>query len=73
MDLSSCFDVAVVGAGPAGSTCAYHLARAGARVALVDREILPRPKTCGGGGVGRALRHLPIDVDAVSQIGRAHV
>ena len=48
------FDVAIVGAGPAGSWAAYGLARAGARVALVDGSH-PREKPCGGGVTGRAL------------------
>ncbi|MEW6221611.1 MAG: NAD(P)/FAD-dependent oxidoreductase [Thermodesulfobacteriota bacterium] len=42
------FDVVVVGAGPAGSTAAYCLARAGARVLVVDRHDFPRHKACGG-------------------------
>ena len=37
----------VVGAGPAGSTAALALARAGKRVALLDRATFPRPKICG--------------------------
>jgi geranylgeranyl reductase family protein len=41
------FDVAVVGAGPAGSVTALVLARAGARVALVDKAAFPRHKACG--------------------------
>jgi len=40
-------DVVVVGASLAGSAAATVLARAGARVALVDRATFPRPKTCG--------------------------
>lgn len=40
-------DVLVVGAGPAGSIAALQLARAGVRVALVDRETFPRHKLCG--------------------------
>jgi menaquinone-9 beta-reductase len=40
-------DVAVIGAGPAGSVAALVLARAGARVALVDKAAFPRDKACG--------------------------
>jgi geranylgeranyl reductase family protein len=57
------FDVAVVGAGPAGASAARVLARAGASVALIERETLPRYKTCGGGLVGRALRCLPPELE----------
>ncbi|HET7566173.1 MAG TPA: FAD-dependent oxidoreductase, partial [Gemmatimonadaceae bacterium] len=39
-------DVIVVGAGPAGCSTAWSLARAGARVLLVDRAHFPRDKTC---------------------------
>ena len=40
-------DVLVIGAGPAGSVAATVLARAGARVLLIDRGTFPRPKLCG--------------------------
>jgi flavin-dependent dehydrogenase len=40
------YDAVVVGAGPAGSATATHLARAGWRVALVDRATFPRDKPC---------------------------
>ena len=59
------FDAIVVGAGPAGSTAAYRLAREGARVLLLDRERFPRDKPCGGGLTYRAVRQLPVPVDAV--------
>jgi geranylgeranyl reductase family protein len=59
------FDVLVVGAGPAGSASAHHLARAGARVLLADRARFPRDKPCGGGLTGRALAHVPCDVEPV--------
>jgi geranylgeranyl reductase family protein len=51
------FDVAVVGAGPAGASAARQLAARGARVVLLERERLPRYKTCGGGVVLRAARN----------------
>jgi len=59
------FDVLVVGAGPAGSATAIHLARGGARVLLADKATFPRDKPCGGGLTGRALRHAPCDVEPV--------
>ena len=48
------YNVAVVGAGPAGAWTALHLARGGARVVLFDGSH-PREKPCGGGVTGRAL------------------
>ena len=59
------FDVLVVGAGPAGSTAAYRLAREGASVLLADRARFPRDKPCGGGLTMRAVRLLPFSVDPV--------
>jgi geranylgeranyl reductase family protein len=59
------FDVAVVGAGPSGSTAAYHLARAGARVVILDRAEFPREKPCGGGVTARAFERAPVDITPV--------
>jgi geranylgeranyl reductase family protein len=40
-------DLAIVGAGPAGATCAAFAATAGLRVTLIEREKFPREKVCG--------------------------
>ena len=68
------FDVAVIGAGPAGSTAAYRLARARARVLLIDKSRFPRDKPCGGGLTTRAVRQLPFSVEPVveDRITRVH-
>ena len=59
------YDAIIVGAGPAGSTCAHRLASAGASVLVVDRAQFPRDKPCGGGVTGRAARLLPFAIDRV--------
>jgi geranylgeranyl reductase family protein len=51
-------DVAIVGAGPAGSTAAHRLAAAGVRVALLERATFPRDKACGDGVSGDGLAAL---------------
>lgn len=49
-------DVVITGAGPAGTLAGITLARAGARVVLLDRDTFPRHKLCGDtlnpGGIG---------------------
>ena len=41
------FDVAIVGGGPAGSSCAAYCALAGLRTLVLEREKFPREKVCG--------------------------
>jgi geranylgeranyl reductase family protein len=53
------WDVAVIGAGPAGAMAALSAARGGRRVVLIERSALPRYKTCGGGLVGASVKALP--------------
>ncbi|MGL5079504.1 MAG: geranylgeranyl reductase family protein [Waterburya sp.] len=43
------FDCIIVGAGPAGSSAAYHLAKQGHSVLVLDKAAFPRNKSCGGG------------------------
>ncbi|GAA3443635.1 geranylgeranyl reductase family protein [Planomonospora venezuelensis] len=60
-------DVIVVGAGPAGSTTAFHLAQAGLDVLLLEKTTFPREKVCGDGLTPRAVKQLiamGIDIDA---------
>jgi geranylgeranyl reductase family protein len=47
--VSDQYDVIICGAGPAGGTAAYYLGQAGKRVLVLEKEHLPRYKTCGGG------------------------
>jgi geranylgeranyl reductase family protein len=54
---SSC-DTLVVGAGPAGSSCAHWLARHGREVLLVDQHRFPRHKICGDALIPDALEVL---------------
>lgn len=51
-------EVIVVGAGPAGASTAYHLAKRGRRVLLLDRQTFPRDKSCGDGITRSAYRLL---------------
>lgn len=43
------YDCIIVGAGPAGGSAAYHLAKRGRSVLVLEKESLPRYKPCGGG------------------------
>jgi geranylgeranyl reductase family protein len=51
-------DVIVVGAGPAGSTTAYHLAQSGLDVLLLEKTSFPREKVCGDGFTPRAVKQI---------------
>ena len=53
------FDVIVVGAGPAGSTCAWFLSKKyGRNVLLLDKQRFPRDKVCGDAISGKSVSTL---------------
>jgi len=56
------FDVVVVGGGPSGASAARRCAERGLRVALVEREKLPRYKPCGGGVSVKALQAIGVNL-----------
>jgi geranylgeranyl reductase family protein len=51
-------DVVVVGAGPAGSSAAWHLATAGFDVVVLEKARFPREKVCGDGLTPRGVKAL---------------
>jgi geranylgeranyl reductase family protein len=64
-------DVIVVGAGPAGGSAAFHLARRGHRVILLEQQQQGRTKPCGGGMAASVQRWFPFDLEpAVDQVIR---
>ena len=63
-------DVIVVGAGPGGSTAAYHLARHGVNVLLLEKTEFPREKVCGDGLTPRAVKQLvQLGIDTTPEAG----
>ena len=65
------YDVAIVGAGPAGTACALALRHSGLRVALLDKARFPRDKVCGDAIPGQAFKALrQLDPDFVTQLQR---
>lgn len=64
-------DVSVIGGGPAGSAAALHLARAGLRVRLYEKQTQAHHKVCGEFLSGEALtelRGLGVDVAALGAL-----
>ncbi|OFX44754.1 MAG: hypothetical protein A2046_04900 [Bacteroidetes bacterium GWA2_30_7] len=52
------FDIVIIGAGPAGCSCALALNNSGLKVALIDKSYFPRDKICGDAIPGKALKYL---------------
>ncbi|MFC2065827.1 geranylgeranyl reductase family protein [Chloroflexota bacterium] len=61
------YEVIIVGAGPAGATLAYELAKKGIRVLLLEKETLPRYKCCAGGVSVGAAKLLSVDIHELAE------
>ncbi len=59
------FDVAIIGSGPSGASAALELAKNGISTVIIEKEILPRYKVCGGGFVYRGRKNMSFDVSSV--------
>ena len=62
-------DVLIVGGGPAGSSCAWWLRRAGLDVVVCDRRTFPRDKICAGWITPQVLAALGLDLTAYAAAG----
>ncbi len=65
--LKQSYDVIIVGAGPAGATLAYELAKRGIGVLVLEKENLPRYKCCAGGVTSKAAKLLDFDISEVAE------
>lgn len=59
------YDVAVIGSGPSGASAAFYCAEKGLKTVIIEKEVLPRYKTCGGGFVFRGRKHMAFDIEEV--------
>lgn len=62
------FQVVVVGGGPAGATAACELASSGHSVLLLEREVIPRYKACGGGLGPKSIKRLPFPISEIPHV-----
>ena len=61
------YDIVIIGAGPAGATCALALKESGLKVAVIDKDGFPRDKICGDalpGGVYKILKSMSDELAA---------
>ena len=60
-------DIVIVGGGPAGSSCAWALRKAGLDVVVVDKKAFPRDKVCAGWITPALIDELDLDIEAYCQ------
>ena len=56
--MTDLYDTIIVGAGPGGATAGYFLAEAGQRVLILEKDVPPRYKACGGGLSAHVLEQI---------------
>ncbi|MHA2322797.1 MAG: geranylgeranyl reductase family protein [Candidatus Thorarchaeota archaeon] len=59
------YDLAVIGGGPAGATCARRAAEAGLDVVLLEKTHHPREKPCGGALGPQTIQNIDLDISSV--------
>ena len=64
-------DVLVIGAGPAGSSAGYWLAKEGLDVVMLEKKSFPREKTCGDGLTPRGVKQV-VDMGLGDELARFH-
>src|SRR2546426_7500587 len=64
-------DVAIIGGGPGGAAAAFHLARRGHDVLVVEKKRYPREKVCGDGLTPRSVRAL-LDLGMDDEVAGFH-
>jgi geranylgeranyl reductase family protein len=61
------WEVAIIGAGPAGATLAYELLQGGLKPLILDKAAFPRIKVCAGGLTIKTFKFLPPDLGPVRE------
>lgn len=56
------YDLAIIGSGPSGASAAFEAAKNGLKTVIIEKELLPRYKTCGGGFVFRGRKNMSFDI-----------
>ena len=56
--MTDLYDTIIVGAGPGGATAGYFLAEAGQQVLILEKDVPPRYKACGGGLSAHVLEQI---------------
>ena len=63
-------EILIVGGGPAGSTCAWKLRRAGIEATILDKKVFPRDKICAGWVTPAVVEEIRFDIDDYRAGGR---